>query len=213
MTAQLRTELGTRAARRLRKEGLLPANLYGQEQENILISVDAKTFNRMFDEGHRILALKMGNRTEHGLIKEVQYDAFGSTVIHVDFTRIRRDQAVEIEVPVEIVGVAKGVASGGTLSFPVQELLISGLPGDIPEHFPVNIDSLDVGQFIRLKDLEPPPKCRIIGDPELVILGVTQKRAEAVPEAAVEEEAAQPEVIGRKKEEEEEAPEKEKPRD
>jgi large subunit ribosomal protein L25 len=170
--------------------------------------LDAKTFQKFLGEGHRIASIQIGDKTEQGLVREVQYDALGSQMLHVDFTRIRQDQEVEIEVPVETVGVPKGVSAGGILSFPVQELLIAGLPGDVPESYQIEIESLEVGQHIRLKDLVPPPKCTFQGDPDTVILAVDAKRgAEEVPAAPAEGEPTQPEVISRKKESEEEGKE------
>lgn len=198
LTAEPRTEFGTRVARRIRKEGKLPANIYGQNGENVQVCLDTAVFEKFLHAGHRIATIAVGKKKEHGLVREVQYDALGSTILHVDFTRVRIDQEVEVAVPIETLGVAKGTASGGVLTFPVQEFLARGLPRDVPESYTLNIESLEAGQFIRLKDLTPPPNCTILGDPETVIIGVQVKRAEEGEEEAAAEE---PEVIGKKKEE------------
>jgi large subunit ribosomal protein L25 len=203
LVAEPRTEFGKHAANRLRRTGRLPANIYGLGQENQLVSLDAKAFTKFFMEGHRIAKVQVGGDVSRSVVKEVQFDPYGSTIVHVDLTRIRRDQAIQLGVPIEAVGVPKGVTGGGVLSFPVQQVQVLGLPDDIPEHFPLSIESLEIGQVIRLKDLTPPAKCTFVGDPEMVIVGVMQKREEVVVAPAAAE-PAQPEVIGRKREEGEE---------
>lgn len=201
LKAQPRTQVGSRSAKRLREQGLLPANIYGHQQENLLVTLDAKAFKKAFGDGHRLLDIRIGNTVERSLIKEVQYDPFGSEILHVDFTRVSLNEPIEVEVPIETIGVPKGVSSGGVLSFQVQELLVKGLPDDVPERYELKVESLEEGQFLRLKDLTPPPNCEVLGDPEQVIVGVMQKRVEAEEVAEEEAEAGQPEVIGRKKEE------------
>lgn len=203
LTAEQRVERGTRRVRRHRAAGRLPANIYGLGGENLLVSLDAKVFAKFLSEGHKMATIQIGDRVEHGVIKEVQMDPLGTTLMHVDFERIRQDQAIEVDVSVELVGVPKGVASGGILSFSVQDLLVSGLPVDLPERYRINVENLEVGHSIRLKDLTPPPNCRFVGDAETVIVGVLAKKEEVAPPPAVTEQPAQPEVIGRKKEEEE----------
>lgn len=206
LTAETRVDRGTRSVRRLRAAGRLPANIYGLGGENIILTLDAKAFGKFYREGHRMATIKLGSLIEHGVVKEVQLDPLGSELLHVDFERISEDQAIEVEVPIELVGVAKGVVSGGILSFAVQDLLVSGLPGDLPERFRINVESLETGSSIRLKDLTPPAQCRILGDPDTVIVGVLAKKEEAAAAPTVEQ-PAQPEVITRKKEETEESKE------
>lgn len=201
LTAEPRVERGTRRARRQRADGRLPANIYGLGGENVLVTLDAKVFGKFLSEGHKMATIQIGDRVEHGVIKEVQMDPLGTTFVHVDFERIRQDQAIEVEVPIELVGVPKGVASGGILSFSVQDLLVAGLPGDLPERYRINVENLEMGHSIRLKDLTPPPNCKLLGDVETVIVGVLAKKEEVAP-PPVTEQPTQPEVIGRKKEEE-----------
>jgi large subunit ribosomal protein L25 len=204
LKTQPRTDLGKRAARRIRGMGLIPANIYGHKEEQVLVSLDAKEFTRFLEAGHRFATLRVGDKDERSVVKEVQYDALGAKLIHVDFTRISRYEKLRVEVPVETVGIPKGMASGGVMVFPLKELLVEGLPDDIPEHYSINIEPLEIGQAIRVKDLTPPTNCIFVADPESVVLMVTQQREE-VPVAPAEVQPVQPEVIGKKKEELEEA--------
>ncbi len=212
LEAEPRALRGSKAARRLRESGRLPANIYGLGAENLLVSLDAKTFQKFFSAGHSFATIRIGDRTEYGVVKEVQYDAFGSQILHVDFVRVRQDQEVEIEVGIETVGTPAGVVAGGVLSFPVQSLRIACLPADAPEKYVLPIESLEIGHVIRLKDLVPPPRCRFVGDPETVVVGVLHRREEVPVAAPAEAAAEEPEVIGKKKEapEEPEAPETKK---
>jgi large subunit ribosomal protein L25 len=198
--AEPRKEVGTRAARRIRASGRLPANIYGHGESQILVSIDAKEFTKFLDAGHRIVTVRVDGKEERSVVKEVQYDALGSTLIHVDFTRITKDEKIQMSVPVETIGAPKGLSAGGVLVFPLKELDITGLPDDIPEHFPIRIEALEMGQAIRIKDLTPPERCEFAADPESVVIMIAHPREEA-PAAPVEAQAAQPEVIGKKKEE------------
>lgn len=209
LKAKLRSEFGSKAARQLREQGLLPANIYGHNQKNLAVSLDEKEFARFFEAGHRVAVIQADGNTEHGVVKEVQYDAYGDSLVHVDFSRISRDERIVMEVPVETLGVAKGVAGGGVLEFPLRELRVEGPAHAIPEHFEINIEELKVGEHIRVRELTPPSDCRFVDDGELVVIGVSATRATVV-EAVEEEAMSEPEVVGRKKEDEEGTEEEEK---
>ena len=112
LSAEPREEVGSRACSRIRASGRLPANIYGRKEPNVHFSLDTRQFTKFLKEGHRILEFRIGDREEHAVVKEVQYDALGSEIIHVDFTRISRDEKIEVEVPVELIGIPKGVNSG-----------------------------------------------------------------------------------------------------
>ena len=204
LDAEPRSETGSRAARRMRADGLLPANIYGHKEENVLVSLDAKEFRLFFEAGHRILTLRVGSKSERNVVKSVQYDSMGSDILHVDFTRISEHERLEIEVPVEQIGIPKGVVSGGVLEFPLKDVLVSGPADAIPEHIMVNVETLDVGQALRIKDLPVPDKCSFVQDAEQVVLHITASRATEEPESA-EAETSQPEVIGKAKADEEAA--------
>jgi large subunit ribosomal protein L25 len=201
LNAEQRSAFGTRSAKDLRNRGRIPANIYGHKEANVFVSLDSKEFTKFLGAGHRIVTLKVGAKDEPSVVKEVQYDHLGTRVVHVDFTRIRRDEKIEVEVPIEPIGVPKGIASGGVLEFPMKEVLVSGLPMEMPERISLNIEGLELGHAIRLKDLKVPEGCQFVGDPESVVVTVVHKKIEAAP-VPVEGEPAQPEVIGKKKEEE-----------
>jgi large subunit ribosomal protein L25 len=210
LKAEPRQEFGTRAARRLRSAGRLPANIYGHREENVAVTLDLKEFLQLFEAGHRVVTVQVNGKPEPSVVKEVQYDWLGSTLLHVDFTRISKDERFRMAVPVVIIGVPKGLSAGGVLDFPLKDLHVEALPDDMPERIELNIEELKLGETLRVKDLKPPEKCVFVDDPELVVIAVSAPRAELPPEAAAPA-ASEPELIGRKREEgEEEAAEKEK---
>ncbi|HVR75351.1 MAG TPA: 50S ribosomal protein L25 [Planctomycetota bacterium] len=200
LSAEPRTQFGSRAVSILRKSGKIPGNIYGHAEANLHVSLDSREFSKFLEAGHRIVTIRLGEKDEHSLVKEVQYDALGTSLIHVDFTRIRRDEKIEVAVPVDTVGMPRGLTGGGVLAFTHKEVLVSGFPQDIPEHYILNIEALELGQIIRLKDLTPPPNCVFVEEPEIVVVSIVHQRVEAAP-VPVEALPAQPEVIGKKKEE------------
>jgi large subunit ribosomal protein L25 len=201
--AEPRTAFGTRAARRLRDAGRLPVNLYGHKEGNCPLSLDTKEFTRFLGAGHRILTVRVQGREERSVVKEVQHDALGVEIVHVDLARVGKDERIEVAVAVETMGTPKGVSGGGVLDFPLKEVLVSGPADDIPEHIRVDIGALEIGQAIRIKDLPAPPNCMFMQSQDLVVVHVVAPRLEAPP--AVESVGpTEPEVIGRVKEPEEE---------
>jgi large subunit ribosomal protein L25 len=203
LSADQRSAFGSRAAKNIRAGGRIPANLYGHAEGNVHFSLDAKEFSKFLEAGHRLVTIKLGDQEESSIVKEVQYDPLGTTLIHVDFTRVRRDEKIEVEVPIETIGIAKGTAGGGVLEFPLKELRVTGFPQDLPEKYELNIEALEMGQSIRIKDLAPPSNCSFTEDPELVVVAIAQLRDEEAAAASGEEPSTQPEVIGKKKTEEE----------
>lgn len=204
LKAERRTATGTRAAWRLRQEGRLPAVIYGEGGESLPITVDLREMMGLLRHHERVVELQLdGGRKEKALLHQVQWDAMGDHLVHADFLRISRHAEVEVEVPIEYVGHAKGIAHGGDLRKVVNDLPVTCTPERIPESIPVVVNDLDVGDAIHVRDLELPEGVRPRLEPDAIICSV------GAAEEAVEEEeeteagagatAAEPEVIGRGK--------------
>ncbi len=204
LSGELRTEFGSRVSATMRGEGRLPANLYGLGKPNVHFSLDRSEFTRFLDAGHRMVTLSVGGAVEHGVVKEVQYDGLGSSIVHVDFTRISADVEIEVEVALELIGVPKGVASGGSLNFTHKEVLVHGLPQHIPESIVLNVEALEQGESIRIKNLPPVANCRYVEDEETVLVAVSAPRG-AEEAAPAEEGPSEPEVIKKKEDEDSDA--------
>ena len=197
LIAQERSDYGRKASRTFRKEGLLPANIYGLGKENLTVTVNTKEFTRIFMAGHRIFTLEVGDGKEQSVVKEVQYDHLGSEVIHVDFTRIDITQKITLDVGVELIGT---VASG-MLQFPMKEVKVESLPAGFPASISINVIELKIGDVIRIEDLEVPDGCVFMDDPDALVLQVVapieEVEEEAVEEVGEEADGAEPEVIGK----------------
>lgn len=206
LSAEPRSEKGTEACKKLRRQGRLPVNVYGHKEANLQLTISTEVFTKFLHQGHRIMHLNFSGEQETGMIKEVQYDALGDHIIHVDFNRISLEENVHMQVPVTTVGVAKGMSGGGILEHVHKELDIQGPALEIPEEIELHIAPLAIGDAVRVKDLTLPGACKFLhADPEEIILTIhPPKAAKDKTEETDEEgtEAAEPEVVGKKSDDE-----------
>ena len=201
ISVEKRETTGTLRIRRLRNTGLIPAVLYGHGEETIMLSVNGKDLNNAIRLGHHVVKLSCAV-SANALIKEVQWDALGSDIMHLDFTRISEGEAVTVTLPVELKGNAPGTKSGGTLRFLVHELEITCPANVLPDRLEVSINHLELDQSITAEQIELPQGAFLTSSPdEIICQCVIVETIEEEEEAA---EIAEPEVIGRKPEDEEE---------
>jgi len=206
--AKKRKALGTKACRRLREAGEVPAVIYGHQQDAVSIRVPAEELDRALRHHSRMFDIRLGRKKETVLLKDIQHDAMGDEVVHADFVRVAMDEAIRIEVPVTLKGTPK--AEHAVLQQTLDTLEVECLPTDIPEEILVPVGDLELGQSISVRDLETPEGVSVLTDPETVVAALTHV---AVVEEPVEEAAAaieavgEPEVIGREEEEKEEGAE------
>ena len=198
---QLREERGKHNARRLRRRGQIPAVLYGHGQQTVTLSVPAEEMDGALRHGSRLVRLA-GAVNEQAFIRDLQWDTWGTHVLHVDFTRVSEHEKVTVTVPIELRGEAPGIREGGVVKHLVHELEMEVEATSIPEKVYVNVNQLNLGGSIRVADLELPPGAKVFVEPETAVVEcslVVEQVIEEAPEAG-----AEPEVIGRKKEEAEE---------
>ena len=203
---------GKEVSKKIRKEGRVPAVVYGGHREPVAITVDRKSvaeLSQKSDHGVRsifLLKITGTDQQRHAMIKDIQIDPISRKMIHIDFVRVMMDEAVRVNVPVHLSGVSRGVKEGGVLDWQIRELHVECLPNAIPDAIEVNVDDIGVHEYVHVSDLKAPDGVKILEDPERVVVGVTHMRAEVVPEttAAVEADAvpAEPEVIKKGKVEE-----------
>ncbi len=223
LSVEKRSTTGKGEARRTRGAGRIPGVVYGAGKPTVPISLDRKALADLFREGageNAIFLLKLAgsDQSRHAMIRELQRDPVSRKPLHIDFVRVLMDVKVTVEVPVEIVGVARGVKTdGGVLDLVTREIEIECLPSNIPAHIAVDVSELGIGDAIRVSDLPPIEGVRIVDNPEKVVVHVAHPTREEEPVAAVAEgaaEPAEPEVLKKGKavaeDEEEEKKEKEK---
>lgn len=220
LPVEKRSTIGKNEARRSRAGGRIPAVVYGAGKPNVPISVDRKALSDIFREGageNAIFLLKLAgsDQSRHAMIRELQRDPVSRKPLHIDFVRVLMDVKITVKVPIEIVGVARGVKTDqGILDVVTREIEIECLPTNIPAHLAVDVTELGIGDAIRISELPAIEGVQIVDNPEKVVLHVTHPTREEEPAAVAAEgaEPTEPEVLKKGKAvSEEEGAEGEKP--
>jgi large subunit ribosomal protein L25 len=222
LEAIARDTFGKNEARRTRREGRVPAVLYGGDgKEATPIAVAPKALLKILhsESGQNtLIALKLaGAGDTRVLVKDFQLDPVTHEVLHADFYRIAMDRMLQVTIPVTVHGEPKGVKQqGGILEFIRREIVIECLPADIPENVDVDVSELMLHQGVRVRDIATNPKWKAVTEGEAMLVHVIMPKAEEVvapADAAAVATAtpAEPEVIKKgKKEEDEEAKDEKK---
>lgn len=208
LTAQPRTATGSRAAAKLRKQGLVPAVVYGHRQPVAHVAVSAEELDRAIRVQHaRTFALTLDGKTDTVLIKELQWDHLGKEMVHVDFERRDLTEKVKVLVPVELRGAPKSTG-GGVLDQPLHRVHVECELGKIPEAIRIDITNLTLDEPIHVRDLPVPEGVTVLESPEAMVVHLKlpglQETAAAAP---VEAGQAEPEVLTASKPKEEEGEE------
>lgn len=175
LKAEPRSEAGKGPARRLRAQGKVPAVLYGPEVETQRVSVDARQMWHALhtDAGANVLInLAVDGETYLTLPREIQRDIVRGTLLHVDFLRIRRDVAIQVDVPIHLVGESVGVKEGGVVEHHLWELKVEVLPTDVPESLEADISALAIGDSLHVSDLSVPDNVTVITPLEETLVSV-----------------------------------------
>jgi large subunit ribosomal protein L25 len=197
VTAKSRSELGTRANRRLRESGILPGVIYGHKEAVVPVSLPKKEVVNYLNKGAHLFDLNLDGKSQKVLIKEVQYDHLGMEVIHVDFARVSLDEKVKVSIPLELRGTPKGEAEGGVLQQIIMSLELECLVTDIPDAIRHSVADMALNDALHIKDIKVPAGVRVLQDEDLIVATV-KEILETVAAVAEEGTAAEPEVIGRK---------------
>jgi large subunit ribosomal protein L25 len=200
-----RETFGSRATRRLRRDGLVPGIVYGQGGEARPFQVSARELRVLLSEGHTLLDLELdGSTAVPVVIKEQQHHPVRGDVLHLDFLEVRLDEEIEAEVPIELEGTdqAPGVREGGVLEHVTREITVEALPTAIPERITVDVSEMEINDTINLASVGVPSGVKLMAEEpeEITIATLSPPRVEEEPEPELEEEA---ELVG----EGEEAPE------
>lgn len=202
LQAEIRTRAGTAEARRLRRQGRLPAVLYGHNQPTVHLSLDLAQLKAVLQHGQRVVDLNINGQMEKALIKEVQHGALGDRLMHVDLARIALHEKVRLQVPVELVGTPAG-GEGQVLDHVLHRVDVECQAGQIPERLTVRVSDMKVGDTLLVRDLRVPEGVTVLAEPDAVVVQIRQAAPEKEAPAEVEPGAVEPEVIGRREAEEE----------
>ena len=199
----IRTELGSRNNRKLRKKGIIPGILYGHGEKAIALSFEQHEVELAILHGERLQELDVDGKKVNALIKEVQYDTFGNEILHIDMTRVDLDERVELTVPVILIGTPEGLKDGGVLQQTANDITLSVSVSNIPEELKVIVTTMQLNDHLYLKDIELPEGAELVGNPDDQLCSVTELAEEVEPEEIDGEASLEPEVIGEKKADEE----------
>jgi large subunit ribosomal protein L25 len=197
---------GSRATRRLRKDGFVPGVVYGQGGEARPFQIQARELRTVLAEGQNLFDLELdGSKAVPVVIKEEQHHPVRGEITHLDCLEVRLDEEIQSEVPIELEGAdnAPGVREGGVLEHVTREVTVEALPTEIPERITVDVSEMVIGDTINLAAVSIPSGVKLMAEEleEITIATLSPPRVEEEPEPELEEEA---ELVG---EEGEEVPE------
>ncbi len=196
LPALAREATGTRATRRLRQTGQLPAIVYGHKQDAVNVSVPVKPFNEALKKGAHVFELTVSGKKENALLKDVQYDHLGTNIIHVDFARVDLNEKVTLTVGIELKGDAPGEKEGGVLQQVLNEIEVECVVTDIPSGIVFNVGNLKLDDSVHVKDLVLPKGVTALTDGDQIV-AVCHAIKEEVAEPAAD--VAEPDVIKKEK--------------
>jgi large subunit ribosomal protein L25 len=195
LTAIKREKTGKETAKKLRKQGFIPAIIYGPHEEPLPIAVKFNELERVLIryKGETLLFnLQIQNGetiTKQAILKDYQTHPVTDKIIHLDFLAIHSGETITIDIPLEFVGKPEGIAKGGILEIHLHEITVECTPANIPDKIKVDISKLDLGDVIHVKDLQVPEGVKIVDDPEetVVTIAVEEKEEEVSEETTSEE--------------------------
>jgi large subunit ribosomal protein L25 len=213
LSATRRTGTGKGNARSLRREGQVPAVIYGHARESQALTVSARDLDKLlarFSPDNTVVEVSVDGSTSRALIREIQRHPFKRVVLHVDFQELVEGEKMTVRVPLRLTGTPAGVRlGGGVIDHTLRELTISVDPAHMPTQIEIDITSLEMGDSIHVSDVAVPEGVTVLDEPNAAVVVIAMPRA-AIETVAAEAEptSAEPEVIRAKKPEEGAEPEK-----
>jgi large subunit ribosomal protein L25 len=207
LAVEERPERGSRATRRLRRQGMVPGVVYGGvDGECTAFKVDARVLRQVLVDGSALIDLKVdGGRLRPVIVKDQQFHPVREQPLHIDFLEVRLDETIEAPVAVHVEGVEEspGVKEGGVLEQVTHQLNIEALPTDIPEAVVVDVSGMEIAATMHLSEVTPPRGVTFLDDPEETIIATIVVPTEVEEPEEIEEET---ELVGEEVPEGEEAP-------
>jgi large subunit ribosomal protein L25 len=207
LEAKTREHTGSSASARVRKEGRIPAIVYGHGQEPVAISLDAHDFVEGLHHGHRLMDIAIDGKAQKMLVKDLQYDHLGRDIVHADLMRVDVTEKIEVTVPIEIKGTAKGASEGGIVEAHADRIEVECMAGKIPDVITVSVKEMDVNDIIHAGDIALPDGVSLASPADTIVVTCHVVTAAPTTEEVEEEEPTAPEVISERKPAEEEGAE------
>jgi len=188
LNAEKRTEQGTGASRRLRRQGKIPAIMYGSNKDPMLLSISHNELAKHLQSESfysSLLTIKIGDKKQQAVLKDLQRHPFRPKILHLDLMRVSKTKKIEMHVPIHFVNEEQchGVKlEGGVISHHVVEVEIRCLPKDLPEFIDVDVGQMKIGDILHLSDLKCPKNVELIAlqsSNDLAVVSVQVTRAAA----------------------------------
>ena len=170
LKAEVRENTGSKEAEKLRKQGRIPAIVYGHKQEPLAISLNSHNFVEGLHHGHRVMDIDVVGKKETIMVKDIQYDHLGKDIIHIDLIRVDVTEKVKVKVPIELKGTAKGTHESGIIEEHADQLEVECQVTDIPETIVVSVKDVGVGDNIHDGEVELPAGIKLVSDQETLLL-------------------------------------------
>ena len=180
LIAQKRTETGSNVARRLRRDGQVPAVVYGLDAGTDSVTVPARELDHILHSAsgyNTLITLSVNGGKTLALARQVHRHPVKGTVVHVDFVRVRADQTIEAEIPIQFLGEAEGVRNGGLFEQSIFAVTVEALPGDIPNAFEHDISEMTIGDAIHVRDLAVAAGVTVLTEGDDVVAHISLPRA------------------------------------
>jgi large subunit ribosomal protein L25 len=194
LEANIREKTGTGVARKLRRQGRVPAVLYGPYlQTPMVLDVNAKEMERVLRTAGRtsIISLNVPGGPKTVMLADYQRDVFGTHLLSVDFKQVRLDEKVTASVPISLVGQSKGIKAGGVLEQMVREVQVEALPLDLPDSLEIDITELDLGERLTMADLPVSDKMTYLVVPDETLAVIHTPRSLIATEEEEQEETTE----------------------
>ncbi len=196
LKAQLRTDQGKGASRRLRRNGLVPAIMYGAEKKPVSLSVSQNELLKHLENEafySQILTVNIDGQSEKVILKDLQRHPYRPLIMHLDLQRVSESQKLQMRVPLHFINAkkCKGVKQGGgVISHHLSEVEISCLPKNLPEFIQVDLENVQLNQILHLSDLVLPAGVELLGQSDQAVISVHLARGEKEGAEEVEAESA-----------------------
>ena len=178
LAGELRSEFGKKVAKQLRKQDLVPCNLYGNG-ENVTFTVHENDVRKLiFTPDTMVVALTVAGKSCFAVVKELQFHPVTDRVLHIDFLQVTEKKPVVVEIPVQLDGHAEGVKAGGKLSLEMRKLKVKGIYTDLPDRIVIDVTNLGLGKKINVGDLHF-DKYEVVNVKNLIVAQVKATRASA----------------------------------
>lgn len=184
LKGESRSDLGSASAKVLRSEGKVPCVLYGKDKNLHFALYEADFKNLVYTPNVYKVKLVIDNNETEAVLQDMQFHPVSESILHADFMEVDANRKVIMDIPVQVIGNSPGVRNGGKLVKKINKLRVRGFVSDLPDYINVSIDTLEIGQSAKVKDLQP-EKFEILDAKENAV--VTVKTTRALMQAATED--------------------------